>query len=251
MLTFQEEVTLVNAWRATGDTKARDRLFREYRPLIESTAAKRRRLLEREDAKQAAYVGFAIAVDKVDHARARLSTIAPYYMWEELHKWETKSSQLATPYSRARKRFLARFPYARALWERDNQRAIDDEGIEKIAKEIEIERPVLEALIVAFGVGVSLDDTDDDEGGIDSGRDEAAEFQESHDLAAALALLDGDEFCDRDREIIRRRLDGETLGEIGSAMRVSRQRVEQLENVIIEKMRERLRVVSEGVGGEE
>ncbi len=268
LLDAETELKLAYAWRDQRDEKALHRLITAYMRLAISMAAKFRRYgAPMNDLIQEAGLGLMKAADKFDPDRGvRFSTYAVWWIKASIQDYVMRNwSMVRTGSTSSQKSLFFNMRRVQARIEREAE-----------ARGEILERHVLHQMI-AEDVGVPLHDVEmmdgrlsgadfslnatqsvEDEGRewIDTLEDESAQAAESveHEMDTdqlrqwLLLALNG--LNERERFIVRERKlrdDPRTLESLGNELKLSKERVRQLEAAAFHKMRKTLETQSEEV----
>lgn len=241
ILDAEEERALVRRTQ-TGDRAARARLVQSCLPFVASVALEYRRWGHPlEDIVQEGCIGLLKAIERFDPDRGcRLITYAAYWIRAEIRAFVVKAYRLVRiGTSKGERRALR---YYRKTRERDPEELARASGI-SVAR--------AEALLPALtNREASLDDRDPDRGSVIErmSSDEAtpeedvglreAQAKRAAALADAMRALP-----EREQTILRHRYfdaDPQTLDQIGRAFGISKERVRQLEERAMRRVRESL-----------
>ncbi|WP_119459309.1 RNA polymerase factor sigma-32 [Rhodospirillaceae bacterium SYSU D60014] len=257
-LTREQELELARRWREMGDQRSLHALVRAYMRLVVSIAARFRNYgLPMSDLIQEGNVGLMLAAARFEPEReVRFSTYAVWWIrctmqdyilrnWSIVRTSTTPSQKLLFFNLR---RLRARIEGAWATEE------LSEEGRTKIAAELKVKPSLVEEM----GLKLSKSDTSLNAPINDASDGELQDFlvdnqpnpediviatraaeRRSQWLAEAL-----DELSPRERGILsKRRLceDGATLDELGREFHITRERVRQLEQRAMKKLRESMR----------
>ncbi len=245
LLTAEEEITLALRIR-TGDKAAKDRLVEANMRLVINVARTyHNSLIPFEDLIQEGAIGLMTAADRFDPAKGyRFSTYATHWIRQAITRAiDNKSKPIRLPAHVSET--LRKIERARSLWLRETG---EDPTAEQLAEYLNVPTRKITSLINAGQEPVSLDML---VGGEDSTtlasllNDENAPDPQAMVLGAEMrnvliSLLEI--LTPREQEIMRRRLGYEedsshVLQEIGAAMRISRERVRQIELQALRKLK--------------
>ena len=253
LLGREEEFELARAWREDEDEASLHKLIRSYTRLTVAIAAKFRNYgLPMSDLVQEGAIGLMQAAMRFDHEReVRFSTYASWWIRSSIQDYILRNwSIVRTGTTAAHKSLFFNLRRLRSRIEEVSGGGLNDEGRAKIATELSVNLHDVEHMEARLnGTDQSLNMTvgeDGDDEWMNFLADERAapdaSYQSHHDsrvrsewIASALDVLD-----ERERQIIEaRRLteDGATLEELGEVLGVSKERVRQLENRALGKMR--------------
>ena len=260
LLDAETELNLARAWRDNGDEQALHRLVNAYMRLAISMAAKYRRYgAPMTDLTQEASVGLMKAAAKFDPDRGvRFSTYAVWWIKASIQDYVMRNwSMVRTGSTSSQKALFFNMRRVRARLEAE----LSQEGGEASAREIQSE--------IAEELGVPLRDVEMMEARLSGGDfslnaqqagEEGREWLEtleddgpraeesvsqSRDLGRAREWLQEafTALTERERMIILARKladEPETLESLGAKLRLSKERVRQLEAQALRKMRNRL-----------
>lgn len=257
-LTREEEHGLALAWRDAGDEAALARLTTAHMRLVISIAGRFRNYgLSPQDLVQEGHVGLLEAAARFEPGRdVRFSTYATWWIRASiqdfvLRNWSivrggTSSAQKALFFNLRRLRM-------RIARRAENEPDLDIQG--EIAAAVGVRRSdvaAMEARLSGPDMSLSAPVSDDDSGSADRGDffadsaplpdeivGEQIDGERRHEwLQSALTVL-----SERELRILReRRLaeEGETLEALGEKLGISKERVRQIENRALEKLRKAL-----------
>lgn len=239
MLSRDEEISLIRAWRESRDTIARDRLFSAYRPLVISMARKRKRKQQLADAIQAGWEGLAKAIADFDESHGcGLATIAKISVAQALTRANLAESVVPTPPSFAAKRYQAHYGRLRDQWEARTGRELDGDGMAWVAEQLEVGADTLAALVAAHAGHAPIAHEDGESDIADDAAVGEDKIAERLDMARARAALQDEKLLSKkERDVISMRKAGLTLKEIGARMGFSHERARQYELSAIAKVR--------------
>ncbi|MDH5798171.1 MAG: RNA polymerase factor sigma-32 [Paracoccaceae bacterium] len=268
LLDADTERDLALAWRDARDERALHRLITAYMRLGISMAAKYRRYgAPMNELIQEANIGLMKAADKFDPDRGvRFSTYAVWWIKASIQDYVMRNwSLVRTGSTSSQKSLFFNMKRVRARLERDagqNGETLDQHQIrELIATEVGVslrDVEMMEGRLAGSDYSLNATQSSDEEGRewIETLEDESAQSAElveaSHDretlrkwLAEALTTL-----SDREKYIVaERKLRDEprTLESLGLELRLSKERVRQLEAAAFTKMRRHLKTHEEEV----
>jgi RNA polymerase sigma-32 factor len=251
MLDPETETTLARAWRDSRDERALHRLIRAYSRLAISLAGRFRRYdIPYEDLVQQANLGLMRAAEKFDPENgARFSTYATWWIRASMQDYVLRNwSLVRTGTTSAQKKLF--FHLRRELLQRERA-GLGGEGlVQDLARSFDVPEDQVELMLGRMsGPDLSLDapqsGDEDSRTWVDLLEDEgdaAGDLLErmDHDrrrgaLRAAIARLP-----ERERQIVAaRHLSDEpaTLSDLGQAMGISKERVRQLEERALSRLR--------------
>jgi len=260
LLDAETEAALARAWRDEGDEQALHRLVTAYLRLAIAMAAKYRRYgAPMNDLIQEAGVGLMKAASKFDPDRGvRFSTYAVWWIKASIQDYVMRNwSMVRTDSTSAQKSLFFNMRRVKAKIEtefgQEGQDATAHEIRAEIARELGVplrDVDMMEARL--SGADFSLNATQAGEEGrewVETLEDESPQAEETvardSDLSRARDWL-GEAFealTDRERMIIEARKladEPETLESLGEKLKLSKERVRQLEAQALRKMRHRL-----------
>ena len=270
MLDADTEAQLARAWRDDRDEAALHRLVTAYMRLAISMAAKFKRYgAPMNDLIQEASLGLMKAADKFDPDRGvRFSTYAVWWIKASVQDYVMRNwSLVRTGSTSAQKSLFFNMRRVQARLEREAAQEGDDldraQLLQKIAMEIGVplrDVEMMDGRLSGSDFSLNAQQSTDDEGRewidtiADEGETTAERVEEDHDQAqlrgwvrAAMA-----ELTEREQFILKaRRLADEprTLESLGEELRLSKERVRQLEAAAYVKMRKSLEVHGEALAG--
>ncbi|QQR69807.1 MAG: RNA polymerase factor sigma-32 [Alphaproteobacteria bacterium] len=254
LLEREEELELARQWRGHGDEKALHRLIKPYMRLSVAMATRFRPYgLPMGDLVQEGVIGLLQAAARFEPERGlRFSTYASWWIRAAMQDYVLRNwSIVRTGTTLAQKTLffnLRRLRARIAQWTPEGR--LTGEGRTRLAKQTGISEREIEDMENRLSAGdQSLNAPMSREGDmewqerlVDAGPSPEQATMEDHDgrlrrewLDKALAALP-----DRDREIIRRRRlseDSATLEELGVALKVSKERVRQLEVRALQRLK--------------
>jgi len=253
LLSREKEYRLARSWREDGDADSLQELIRAYTRLVVSVAAKFRNYgLPMSDLIQEGTLGLLQAASRFEPERnVRFSTYASWWIRSAIQDFVLRNwSIVRTGTTASQKTLFFNFRRLRARIEETSGRPFDDAGRQAVADELSV--PLADVSHMEGRLSVAdqslnihigedgetewLDQLTDDR---DSPEDVVISIRDSvtRNEWIEQALL---ELSQRERTIIRaRRLsdDSATLEELGQALGVSKERVRQLEQRALQKMK--------------
>ncbi|MFT3883311.1 MAG: sigma-70 family RNA polymerase sigma factor [Gemmatales bacterium] len=211
-LTFAEERQLVEA-ADTGDHHARNKVIMNLYPTVRWMVSKQMRYsqADREDAVQFIISVLCEKYVKFDSKRnVRFSTYAIYWIRDSLHVFKMKRRLIRVPehiYKKRKKEVISDLPQQTNDWLKVFPLEYDNENTKLTFRESLTSR----------------------EAKPDSYLEQAEEY------AGLIERLEN--LSPREKEVFHRRLLGEKLLTIGDSLGVTRERIRQIEAVVIEKLR--------------
>lgn len=240
-----EERELARRWRE-GDRDAGNRIIEACLPFVVSIALEYRRWgVPMEDIVQQGNLGLLRAAAKYDPAReVRLATYAAYWIRAEIREYVVRAYRVVRlGTTKAERRALRAY---RTTRESDPRKLAEASGMteERVRQLLPLLAAHETSLDASIGEGPSL--LDKLSGAAPSPEDDvqAAEGQRVAQTAVSAALA---HLSDRERTIVRERLmsdDPVTLSELGARLGVSKERVRQIEERAIVKLRAELLAVA-------
>jgi len=254
LLTETEERRLARAWRETGDVAARNRLVTAFTPLVMSMVQRftRARPSDDPDMLQHAFLGLLRAADGYDPERGvRFSTYAAWWVRAELQDYRMANWSLVRRgrSAKARKAFFRLGPIEAALPPSPDETAEDRDL--SIARRLGVAPEELDGMRRQFGgADASLNrQSGADEDGAqaldllpDPDVDVEAEVAARHDLKVIRKALGRHlgRLPDRERAIVVANVMQDpplTLQDLGDTYGISRERVRQLRERGLERLR--------------
>ena len=256
MLEAEHETELALAWRDKRDEKALHELTMAYLRLVVSIASKFKTYgLPVSDLVQEGCVGLMQAAARFDPERGvRFSTYANWWIKSSIQDYVLRNwSIVRTGTTSAQKSLFFKLRRLRALINEDSHDKLTPEGRQTIANKLAVplkEVEKMESRLAANDRSLNAPMTADGDGEwldlIADNRDlPEDEVMEDHDSAARSAWL-GEalgHLSERELIIIReRRLqeDGVTLEALGRRLGISKERVRQIEQVALKKLKSAL-----------
>jgi RNA polymerase sigma-32 factor len=253
LLLRDHEFELARQWREDHDVEALHELVRAYTRLVVATAARFRNYgLPMGDLVQEGNVGLMQAASRFEPDReVRFSTYAAWWIRSAMQDYILRNwSIVRTGTTAAQKSLFFNLRRLRAKIDEGSGRGLTHEGRERIARELQVEIDEVEAMEMRLGAAdqslnapIGEDGDEDWQDFLSDGRPNPEEVvigqrdgeTRSRWLSEALG-----ELSPRERRIIaerRLREEGATLEELGRALGVSKERVRQLENRALSKLR--------------
>ncbi|WP_193366920.1 RNA polymerase factor sigma-32 [Pelagibius marinus] len=253
LLSRDREYHLARSWREDGDADSLQELIRAYTRLVVSLAAKFRNYgLPMSDLIQEGTLGLLQAASRFEPERnVRFSTYASWWIRSAMQDFILRNwSIVRTGTTASQKTLFFNFRRLRARIEEASGRPFDDDGRQAVAEELSV--PLADVNHMEGRLSIA-----DQSLNVRIGEDGETEWQDQltderanpEDLVISIhdgmtrnewieqALL---ELSQREQTIIRlRRLsdDSATLEELGQALGVSKERVRQLEQRALQKMK--------------
>ncbi|MEL6241784.1 MAG: RNA polymerase factor sigma-32 [Pseudomonadota bacterium] len=268
LLDAETELALAYAWRDERDEQALHRLIMAYMRLAISMASKFKRYgAPMNDLIQEAGLGLMKAADKFDPDRGvRFSTYAVWWIKASIQDYVMRNwSMVRTGSTSSQKSLFFNMRRVQARLERESAAAgevLDKHQLRQmISTEIGVplhDVEMMEGRLSGSDYSLNATQSVDDEGRewIEALEDESAQaaevVEDSHDndqlrewlLMALNGLNDRERFIVRERKL---REDPRTLESLGEELRLSKERVRQLEAAAFAKMRKSLETQSKEV----
>ena len=257
MLSADEERALLRAWQQNGDRRARNRLINAFAPLAASIAKRFTRGSGEVDLDfvQQAQIGLMKATDRFDPERGiRFSTYAVWWVRAEVQEYARANTSVVRRPNSARTRAAAR-QIAALNAEMEADAAMDPaDADKKLAAALGIDlQKAADLRQQVTGSDSSLNVPVRDEDGADrmallvdpQSLDEPAALQSLKITGLRGALVDAlKTLSDRERDIVIATQVSDppaTLEDLGTRYRISRERVRQLREKGLERLRAALR----------
>jgi RNA polymerase sigma-32 factor len=246
LLARDEEAALAAAWRGRQDEAALHRLVESHTRLVAAVAARYRAYgLAQGDLIQEGCIGLLQAANRFEVERGvRFATYAAWWIRAAIQDFILRNWSIVRAGSTSRQKALFfNLRRLRARLERNSGRPLDHAGRQRIAADLGVSLADVESMELRLAAAdLSLNAPIGEEG--DSERQDLLDDGRAGPEALVMALADGGrrtrwlaeairELPARERAIIeRRRLveEAPTLEDLGRAMGVSKERVRQLEN---------------------
>jgi len=258
MLTKEREQELAHAWKDAGDEKALHEMIRAYGRLVIAAASKFRHYgLPMNDLIQEGNIGLLEAAKRFEPAREfRFSTYATWWIKSCMQDYVLRNwSIVRTGTTAAQKSLFFNLRRLRAKIEgRQESEGLNDAGRAEIATDLGVKITDVETMEQRLsGADSSLNMTISDENGADEWQSFLADDRPNPEdivigmkdaqtrsewLKMALSKLN-----DREQKIIRDRhmtYDSVTLEELGVQLGISKERVRQLEQRAMQKLKQSL-----------
>jgi RNA polymerase sigma-32 factor len=241
----EEEKELARRWRE-GDSTAGNRIIEACLPFVVSIALEYRRWgVPMEDIVQQGNLGLLRAAAKFDPEReVRLATYAAYWIRAEIREYVVRAYRVVRiGTTKAERRALRAY---RTTRESDPKKLAAMSGMNE--ERVEQLLPILSAREASLDVPSpeGIAPLDRLPSNIDTPEDEASSHESGRIAQAAVATALG-RLSDREQTIVRERLmsdDPVTLSELGARLGVSKERVRQIEERAIGKLRAELKNVA-------
>lgn len=254
-LSAEEEAELARAWQMRGDVAARNRLVTAFTPLVQAMVARftKGRAQDDPDLLQQAHLGLIRAADGFDPDRGiRFSTYAAWWVRAELQDYRLLNWSLVRRgrSAKARQAFFRLGQIESAMPPRPGE---DEPARDaRVAAALGVDRKMLGEMRQQFGQAdsslhgpVSEDGTEAMDLLPDPDADVEADVAGRHDRALLRAAMIGHfrELPSRERHIVVSNVLADpplTLQELGNIHGVSRERIRQLRDRGLERLRARL-----------
>jgi RNA polymerase sigma-32 factor len=261
MLDAETELELARAWRDDQDEAALHRLIKAYMRLAVSMAAKFKRYgVSQQDLVQEAGVGLMKAAEKFDPDRGvRFSTYAQWWIKASIQDYVMRNySMVRTGSTTNQKSLFFNLKRVKAKLEREaeqrGERINTQDLLERVSREIGVpmrDVEMIEGRLSAADFSLNAVQASDEDGREwqDTIADEGPQAEELVSEARDMSTLRGwlsdalATLTDRERYIIVQRKMIEmprTLESIGEELKLSKERVRQIEAIVLEKLRKRI-----------
>ena len=253
LLEKDHELELARRWKNDGDEKALHEMVQSYTRLVISLASRFRNYgLPMGDLIQEGNIGLMQAASRFDPERdVRFSTYASWWIRSSIQDYVLRNwSIVRTGTTAAQKSLFFNLRRLRSKIESNTEEGLDAEGRQKIADELNVKISDVEDMESRFAGGdQSLNATIGEEGEDDwqsflpdEGPNPEEVVSEMKDAQTRSAWLNNalDKLTEREQTIIRERHLGHdvvTLEELGKTLGVSKERVRQLEQRAMEKIK--------------
>ena len=253
LLEKDHELELARRWKENGDERALHEMVQSYTRLVISVASRFRNYgLPMGDLIQEGNIGLMQDASRFDPSRdIRFSTYATWWIRSCIQDYVLRNwSIVRTGTTAAQKSLFFNLRRLRSKIESNTEEGLTNEGREKIAKELNVKVSEVEDMESRFAGGdQSLNATISDDGEdeyqnffADEGPNPEEVVTEMKDAQTRSAWLNNalDKLSDREQTIIRERHLGHetvTLEELGKSLGVSKERVRQLEQRAMEKIK--------------
>jgi len=253
LLSRDREYHLARSWREDGNADSLQELIRAYTRLVVSLAAKFRNYgLPMSDLIQEGTLGLLQAAGRFEPERnVRFSTYASWWIRSAMQDFILRNwSIVRTGTTAAQKTLFFNFRRLRARIEEASGRPFDDEGRRTVARELSVPLGDVNHMEGRLTVGDQSLNVRIGEDGESEWQDQLTDDRMSpedlvisiHDRATRNEWIEQAlvELSQREQTIIRaRRLsdDSATLEELGKTLGVSKERVRQLEQRALQKMK--------------
>jgi len=256
LLERDTELDYARRWREADDQDALHKLVQAYTRLVVSTASRFRNYgLPMGDLVQEGNVGLMQAAARFEPERGvRFSTYASWWIRAAMQDFVLRNwSIVRTGTTAAQKSLFFNMRRLRARLEDDTSGRLSQQGRDYIARELKVSVTDVEAMETRLGASDQSLDTPLSDDGDGVWQDFLADTRPTPEQVVT-GLRDARtrtrwlnealrELTDREQTIIRRRRlreEGDTLEELGKSLGVSKERVRQLEQRAMEKLRDHI-----------
>ena len=254
LLERANEFELARLWREEGDEHALHKLVRSYMRLVVSTAGRFRNYgLPMGDLVQEGNVGLMQAAARFEPQReVRFSTYATWWIRSAMQDYVLRNwSIVRTGTTAAQKSLFFNLRRLRARIEDATGNRLDDEGRKAIATQLNVNLAEVESMEIRLGAHDQSLNAPLTESSEDDWQDFLPDERPSPETVA-IGMRDGEtrsrwlaealrELSPREQTIIKQRRltdEGATLEQLGRKLGVSKERVRQLENRALNKLRD-------------
>ena len=261
LLTKDEEYKLISNWQKNKNNKSLDKLIKAYKKLVVSFAKKYFSYgLPQEDLIQEGMMGLMYGIEKFDISRGfRLSTYANWWIKAMMQDYILKNWSIVKSGSTASQKILFfSFNKVKKLINFDSLNTMDIEQVEKISKTLKMKTLDIENLQTRLKMGdQSLNKTiTEDNASVelisllkDDSPTQDDIFQNLNDtqLKQKWIFQSINSLNEREQFIINSRQLNEkpkTLDEIGKQLKISKERVRQIESSSLKKLRKNILEIS-------
>ena len=261
LLTKDEEYKLISNWQKNKNNKSLDKLIKAYKKLVVSFAKKYFSYgLPQEDLIQEGMMGLMYGIEKFDISRGfRLSTYANWWIKAMMQDYILKNWSIVKSGSTASQKILFfSFNKVKKLINFDSLNTMEIEQVEKISKTLKMKTLDIENLQTRLKMGdQSLNKTiTEDNASVelisllkDNSPTQDDIFQNLNDtqLKQKWIFKSINTLNEREQFIINSRQLNEkpkTLDEIGKQLKISKERVRQIESSSLKKLRKNILEIS-------
>ena len=261
LLTKDEEYKLISNWQKNKNNKSLDKLIKAYKKLVVSFAKKYFSYgLPQEDLIQEGMMGLMYGIEKFDISRGfRLSTYANWWIKAMMQDYILKNWSIVKSGSTASQKILFfSFNKVKKLINFDSLNTMDIEQVEKISKTLKMKTLDIENLQTRLKMGdQSLNKTiTEDNASVelisllkDNSPTQDDIFQNLNDtqlkqkwiFQSINALNEREQFIINSRQLNEK---PKTLDEIGKQLKISKERVRQIESSSLKKLRKNILEIS-------
>ena len=261
LLTKDEEYKLISNWQKNKNNKSLDKLIKAYKKLVVSFAKKYFSYgLPQEDLIQEGMMGLMYGIEKFDISRGfRLSTYANWWIKAMMQDYILKNWSVVKSGSTASQKILFfSFNKVKKLINFDSLNTMDIEQVEKISKTLKMKTLDIENLQTRLKMGdQSLNKTiSEDNASVElisllkddsPTQDDIFENLNDTQLKQKWIFQSINALNEREQFIINSRQLNEkpkTLDEIGKQLKISKERVRQIESSSLKKLRKNILEIS-------
>ena len=261
LLTKDEEYKLISNWQKNKNNKSLDKLIKAYKKLVVSFAKKYFSYgLPQEDLIQEGMMGLMYGIEKFDISRGfRLSTYANWWIKAMMQDYILKNWSIVKSGSTASQKILFfSFNKVKKLINFDSLNTMDIEQVEKISKTLKMKTLDIENLQTRLKMGdQSLNKTiSEDNASVElisllkddsPTQDDIFENLNDTQLKQKWIFQSINALNEREQFIINSRQLNEkpkTLDEIGKQLKISKERVRQIESSSLKKLRKNILEIS-------
>ena len=261
LLTKKEEYNLIISWQKNKNNKSLDKLLKAYKKLVVSFSKKYFSYgLPQEDLIQEGMMGLMYGIEKFDISRGfRLSTYANWWIKAMMQDYILKNWSIVKSGSTASQKILFfSFNKVKKLINFDSLNTMDIEQVEKISKTLKMKTLDIENLQTRLKMGdQSLNKTiTEDNASVelisllkDDSPTQDDIFQNLNDtqlkqkwiFQSINALNEREQFIINSRQLNEK---PKTLDEIGKQLKISKERVRQIESSSLKKLRKNILEIS-------
>ena len=261
LLEKEEEYSLIKNWINNKDLKSLNKILSAYKRLVVSFAKKFSSYgLPQEDLIQEGTMGLMYAIEKFDTSKGfRLSTYSHWWIRAMMQDYIIKNWSVVKHGSTASQKILFfSFNKIKKLINFDSLKTMDISDVEKISKMLNIKPLDVEHLVSRLKMGdqslnktivendskvelINLlkDDTDSQHVVLEKENDD--KLKQKWILAAIDKLNKREKFIINSRKLVQR---PKTLDEIGKELKISKERVRQIEVVSLKKLKKNILEIS-------
>ena len=261
LLTKDEEYKLISNWQKNKNNKSLDKLIKAYKKLVVSFAKKYFSYgLPQEDLIQEGMMGLMYGIEKFDISRGfRLSTYANWWIKAMMQDYILKNWSIVKSGSTASQKILFfSFNKVKKLINFDSLNTLEIEQVEKISKTLKMKTLDIENLQTRLKMGdQSLNKTiTEDNASVElisllkddsPTQDNIFENLNDTQLKQKWIFQSINSLNEREQFIINSRQLNEkpkTLDEIGKQLKISKERVRQIESSSLKKLRKNILEIS-------
>ncbi len=261
LLTKDEEYKLISNWQKNKNNKSLDKLIKAYKKLVVSFAKKYFSYgLPQEDLIQEGMMGLMYGIEKFDISRGfRLSTYANWWIKAMMQDYILKNWSIVKSGSTASQKILFfSFNKVKKLINFDSLNTMDIEQVEKISKTLKMKTLDIENLQTRLKMGdqslnktiaednasvelISLlkDDSPTQDDIFENLND--TQLKQKWIFQSINALNEREQFIINSRQLNEK---PKTLDEIGKQLKISKERVRQIESSSLKKLRKNILEIS-------